>query len=114
MKWNLEKSAVLPDNWNTAGIITFFKEDFKSNPGNYRPVRLVCIVCTILGSVVRDALVKHFDNKVYIAWWYSFRGNRSLELLEIMANVTSLLNETKDTDILRETVSQINILWRLA
>ena len=41
-------------------IYVIFTKGKKDEVSNYRPVRLTCIVCKILESIIRDKIMKHF------------------------------------------------------
>ena len=49
----------IPDDWRTATITAIFKKGAKSDPGNYRPVSLTCILCKIFESIIYDAIIEH-------------------------------------------------------
>ena len=38
-----------------------FKKGDKSDPGNYRPIRLTSQICKVLESILRDKIVKHLN-----------------------------------------------------
>ena len=92
----------LPSEWNTAVVTALFKKGSKSDPGNYQPVSLTCVLCKVLENLVRDAIVSHFiDNNLYVNCQHGFRKKRSCvtQLLEVMENVTTLLDEGQNIDI---------------
>ena len=49
--------GVVPSDWKNAGVTLLFKKGKKSGPKNYRPIRLTSIVCKILESIIRIALL---------------------------------------------------------
>jgi hypothetical protein len=96
------ESGILPEDWKTASVTALFKKGSKQDPGNYRPVSLTCILCKVLESVVRDALVAHFtDNKLYTDCQHGFRKKRSCvtQLLQVMEDFTSLVDQSHDIDV---------------
>ena len=52
------KNHTIPDDWKTGIITSIFKKGDKSDPGNYRPVSLTCIICKILESIIFDFIIK--------------------------------------------------------
>ena len=52
------RTGKLPSAWKNANITAIHKKGNKHVAGNYRPVSLTSIVCKILESIVRDALIK--------------------------------------------------------
>ena len=63
---SLEEGS-LPKDWISADIAVIYKKDPKWDVSNYRPVSLTCIVCKILESFVRDAIMEHFTKTNYLA-----------------------------------------------
>ena len=50
-------TSTLPHEWKVSNITAIYKKGDKHEPGNYRPVSLTSIMCRILESIIRDALV---------------------------------------------------------
>ena len=72
------ESGKLPYDWKTAIVTAIHKKGSKNEAGNYRPVSLTCILCKILESIIRDAIVGHFtEHKLYAQCQHGFRNNRS-------------------------------------
>ena len=40
----------------------------KSTPGNYRPVSLTSVVCKILESIIKDAIMDHLEQHTLLAY----------------------------------------------
>ena len=58
----------------TADVTGILNKRSKSEPGNYRPVRLACVACKVLESFVRDAIVTHLtENRLYAECQHGFR-----------------------------------------
>ena len=96
------ESGTLPKDWKEAEVTAIFKKGSKSDPGNYRPVSLTCILCKVLESVVRDAVVTHFeDHKLYAECQHGFRRKRSCvsQLLEVMEDLTAIMEAGDSLDI---------------
>ena len=97
------ESGIVPSDWRSAEVTAIFKKGSKSEPGNYRPVSLTCIVCKVLESIIRDTLTSHFhDNNLYANCQHGFRSKRSCmtQLMEVMEDLTTLLDEKNPVDII--------------
>ena len=57
-------SEDLPKQWLQAVVTPIFKKGCKSNPENYRPVSLTCILCKILEKFVVKAIIQHIKANV--------------------------------------------------
>ena len=85
-KTSLENKT-LPDEWKHANISAIFKKGKKTLPQNYRPVSLTCIICKIMESIIRDAVVKHMtENNLFSQYQFGFISGRStvLQLLHVL------------------------------
>ena len=92
----------IPEEWKTAEITAIHKKGSKNEPGNYRPVSLTCVLCKVLESIIRDAIVEHFAQyKLYAKCQHGFRNKRSCisQLLEVIEDLTVYLNDGKNIDI---------------
>lgn len=90
------KKHEVPDDWRTALITAIFKKGDKSDPGNYRPVSLTCIICKILESIIYDHIVQHMiKNKLFSKNQYGFISKRSaaLQLLNVLELWCIILDE---------------------
>ena len=71
-------SGTLPSDWLDAIVTPVFKKGNKHKAENYRPISLTCIVCKVLESIIKTAIVKHFlDNKLFSNKQHGFIGGRS-------------------------------------
>ena len=50
----------IPDIWKEANVSPIYKKGDTSDPSNYRPISLTCVLCKILEHIVASSLVKHF------------------------------------------------------
>ena len=84
-------------------MTALFKKGKKCDPGNYRPVSLTCILCKVLESFIRDAIVNHMnDMSLYSKHQHGFRQNRSCvtQLLEVIEDFTSMIEEGNNFDVI--------------
>jgi limonene-1,2-epoxide hydrolase len=75
---------------------TIFKKGDKTEPGNYRPVRLTSVICKTMDNLVRETIVKHMSaNKLFSNKQFGFISGRSttLQLLKVMDEWTKILDK---------------------
>ena len=93
---NTLKSHEVPDEWRTALITAIFKKGDKSDPSNYRPISLTCIICKVLESIIYDHIVQHMvNNKLFSKSQYGFISKRAaaLQLLNVLEIWCNILDE---------------------
>ena len=56
---NSLRLTTLPSAWREANITAIYKKGNKNTVSNYRPVSLTCVVCKLMESFIRDALVDY-------------------------------------------------------
>ena len=98
---NVLSKKKVPDEWKTAVITAIYKKGPKSDPGNYRPVSLTCIVCKILESIVYDSILNHLlNNNLLTKSQYGFicRRSASLQLLTVMEIWCNILDNDGTID----------------
>jgi len=52
----------VPDNWKKSLLVPIYKKGSFKQASNYRPIPLTLIIGKILESIVRDALLHHFNS----------------------------------------------------
>ena len=93
----------VPIDRKEAGVTALFKKGKKSDVQNYRPVSLTRVVCKIMKSILKDAILVHLEkHKLIRNSQHGFtRGKSCLtNLLEFFEAVTSNLDEGKPVDII--------------
>ena len=93
---NILNSHEIPEDWRSAIISALFKKGDKTDPGNYRPVSLTCIICKILESIIYDHIVKHMiENNLFSKHQYGFISKRSaaLQLINVLEIWSNILDE---------------------
>lgn len=96
------KDGIVPKEWKEAEVVAIFKKGQKSDPGNYRPVSLTCIICKILESFIRDAIVSYMTEiELFSKCQHGFRPGRSCmtQLLEVMEDFTKMWDNKDSFDI---------------
>lgn len=89
-------TGTLPKDWKQANITAIFKKGKKSDPGNYRPVSLTCILCKETETQIKEAVEDHFiTNRLFSNKQYAFIRGRStqLQFLKILEEWTQSLDE---------------------
>ena len=98
------EEGYLPNCWRDANITSIYKnKGSRSQPTNYRPVSLTSIICKILESLIKDAIINHLLHyKLLYKYQHAFIGKRSCttQLLEAIDNWTKLIDEGECVDII--------------
>ena len=93
----------VPTIWRTTNVCPVFKKGIKGDPGNYRPISLTCILCKIMESIIRDAMIEFLlSNKLICPSQHGFLPGRSTltNLLEYLETLTRLVDEGHAVDVL--------------
>ena len=73
-------SGKLPHIWKEADVSSIFKKWDESDPTNYRPISLTCVLCKVLQDIVASNLTKHLANSnILFEVQHGFREKRSCE-----------------------------------
>ena len=90
----------LPTIWKEANVSPIFKKGDKTDPANYRPISLTCVLCKVLEHIVASNISKHFtDQNILYDLQHGFRERRSCETQLIMLiDELSKNMESKKTD----------------
>ena len=95
------QSGCIPGDWKIATVSPIFKKGGKKMAENYRPVSLTSIVCKLLESVVREAVLDHLCCNDLSNKQFGFIGGRSttLQLLTFIDECVKTLarGDTVDT-----------------
>ena len=97
----LEEGSVPPD-WKVANVTPIFKKGSKGTPGNYRPVSLTCVLCKVMESILRDAIVDHIERHNLLRHsQHGFMAGKSTlsNLLEYLEDLTRLVDQGHSVDI---------------
>ena len=93
----------VPLDWQQANVTAVFKKGDKSNPANYRPVSLTCILCKSMEHIIFSQIMNHLDrHKILVKFQHGFRANHSCEtqLLNPVEDLSRRLDRRKVTDLL--------------
>ena len=71
-------TGIVPNSCKMAKVTAIFKAGDKGDPGNYRPISILPLLCKILEKCVYSQLLQHIDeNKILTEKQYGFRQNFS-------------------------------------
>ena len=60
------KDKMLPADWKTAVISPIFKKGNRNIAANYRPISLMSIICKIMESFVKKAIIDHLNTSILL------------------------------------------------
>ena len=93
----------VPLDWQQANVTAVFKKGDKTNPANYRPVSLTCILCKSMEHIIFSQIMNHLDrHNILVKFQHGLRANRSCEtqLLNTVEDLSRRLDRRKVTDLL--------------
>ena len=97
------QEGVVPKDWKLANVTSIFKKGDRTEGCNYRPISLTSIVCKILESLLRDAIMNHLaEHDLIRCSQHGFMPRRSCltNLLEYLEEVTKLIDAGHRVDIM--------------
>ena len=92
----------VPEDWKKSNVTAIFKSGEKTDPNNYRPVSLTCIVCKIFETILKERIVEFLDkNNIICTTQHGFRQGRSCltNLLTFMEKVLEWSDEQEAVDV---------------
>ena len=94
----------IPDEWRTAIVSPIYKQKGKkSDPSNYRPVSLTCVIGKMLERIIKEQLTTYLEtNQLITDAQHGFRQGRSPQtnLIEFLNRTTKWLDEGRSFDVL--------------
>lgn len=96
-------SGEVPSDWTKANVCPIYKKGDTSNPANYRPISLTCILCKALEHIVASQLSSHLSsNNILYELQHGFREKRSCEtqLIELTDHLVKNISAGKQTDLI--------------
>ncbi len=97
------QEGLVPVDWKKANVTPIYKKGDRTLGQNYRPISLTSIICRIMESLLRDAIVTHLHKYNLIRnSQHGFMAHRSCltNLMEFLEEVTKLLDEGHSVDLL--------------
>ncbi|XP_076063509.1 uncharacterized protein LOC143038360 [Oratosquilla oratoria] len=89
------KTSKIPVDWKIANITAIFKKGDRSEPENYRPVSLTCVICKLMESIIRGKVLDNLSKyKLVSGRQYGFVNGRStvLQLITVIEEWTKILD----------------------
>ena len=93
---NSLQAGQLPKDWTTAKVSPLFKKGNKSDPANYRPISLTCILCKVMEHIVASNLTRHRnENHILYELQHGFLEKRSCEtqLIQLVGDLGRQLTQ---------------------
>ena len=94
----------LPNDWLQALVTPIHKKSLKSDPANYRPISLTCIICKVMEHIIVSNIWKHLHkHDIILHFQHGFQSGLSCEsqLIETVHDwMTALDNKTQIDAIL--------------
>ena len=64
---NSVESGIIPEDWKSANVTAIHKKGSRQEPGNYRPISLISVVCKTMEQLVKGRLITHLEMNNLIA-----------------------------------------------
>ena len=75
---NALKDGNMPQDWKKADVFQIYKKGVRNRAETYRPISLTSIVCKIMESLIKEAVMIHIlSNKLLPPKQYGFISGRS-------------------------------------
>ena len=90
-------------SWKSAHVCPVFKKGSKGDVGNYRPISLTSIICKLMESILKDAILQHLlENNLLCSSQHGFLPGRSCltNLLEYLELLTKLVDKGLPVDVI--------------
>ncbi|CAM5167297.1 unnamed protein product [Natator depressus] len=100
---NSWRSGEVPEDWKKANVVPIFKKGKEEDPGNYRPVSLTSVPGKIMEHVLKESILKHFEErKVIRNSQHGFTKGKSCltNLIAFCDEITGSVDEGKAVDML--------------
>ena len=90
------REGAIPGDWESANVVPLHKGGSKCAVGNYRPVSLTSVICKVLESLLKDAIIAHLQRyRLLNKSQHGFISRRSCltNLLTFLEDVTRAVDE---------------------
>jgi len=101
-KKSLQHGSLL-ELWKMANVAPVYKKGSRSDPANYRPISLTCILCKTLEHIVSSSITKHFTkSNLFYELQHGFREKRSCQsqLLMLIDDILQAVNLRSQVDLI--------------
>ena len=96
-------SGKLPTDWSKALVTAIYKKGAKSDPANYRPISLTCILCKVMEHIVLSHMWRHLKaNNIVLQNQHGFQSGLSCDtqLIEATDDWASSLKANSQVDVI--------------
>ena len=97
-------TSKLPDDWLQALVTPIHKKSLKSDPANYRPISLTCILCKVMEHIILSNMWKHLHkHNILLHFQHGFQSGLSCDsqLIETVHDwITAMDNKSQIDAIL--------------
>ena len=96
-------SGTVPSDRKKAQVCPLFKKGDKTDPANYRPISLTCILCKTMEHIIASNLCKHFNqHNILYDLQHGFREKRSCEtqLIQLVEDLARGMTSGKQSDLI--------------
>ena len=118
------QTGQLPSDWKKAQVCPLFKKGDKTEPSNYRPISLTCILCKVMEHISASNLSKHLNkHNILYELQHGFREKRSCEtqLIQLVEDLGRQLSLGKQTELILldfskafDKVNHLKLLYKLS
>ncbi|MCG7865188.1 MAG: hypothetical protein JAY74_02330 [Candidatus Thiodiazotropha taylori] len=118
------QTGQLPSEWKKAQVCPLFKKGDKTDPSNYRPISLTCILCKVMEHIIASNISRHLNKyNVLYELQHGFREKRSCEtqLIQLVEDLGRQLSLGKQTDLVLldfskafDKVNHLKLLYKLS
>ena len=96
--------SYIPPVWLTAHVCPIFKKGDRSDPGNYRPISLTCVLCKLMEHIIKTQLTSYLLSKNLITkQQHAFIARHS--------TITNLLECTRDWNMSLNSKYCVDIVY---
>ena len=103
------QTGQLPSEWKKTQVCPLFKKGDKTEPSNYRPISLTCILCKVMKHIIASNISKHLNkhNALY-ELQHGFREKHSCEtqFIQLVEDSGRQLTLGKQTDLVLLSLAQ--------
>ena len=118
------QTGQLPSDWKKAQVCPLFKKGDKTEPSNYMPISLTCILCKVMEHIIASNLSTHLNkHNILYELQHGFREKRSCEtqLIQLVEDLGRQLSLGKQSDLILldfskafDKVNHLKLLYKLS
>ena len=118
------QTGQLPSDWKKAQVCPLFKKGDKTEPSNYRPISLTCILCKVMEHIIASNLSTHLNkhNILYeLQHWFREKRSCETQLIQLVEDLGRQLSLGKQTDLILldfskafDKVNHLKLLYKLS